>query len=63
MKKFFLSFSLMVVSLAVVSCGSDEDEPNYANQTMVVVTPTTSQAKSRIGLRTTISSLVYPMVS
>ena len=35
MKKFFLLFSLMVVSLAVVSCGSDEDEPNYANQTMV----------------------------
>ena len=36
MKKFFLLFSLMVVSLAFVSCGSDEeDEPNYANQTMV----------------------------
>ena len=36
MKNFFLLFSLMVVSLAFVSCGSDEeDEPNYANQTMV----------------------------
>lgn len=35
MKKFFLLFSLMVVSLASVSCGSDEeDEPNYANQMM-----------------------------
>lgn len=36
MKKFFLLFSLMVISLAFVSCGSDkEDEPNYANQTLL----------------------------
>ena len=34
MKKFIL-FALLVLPLAFVSCGSDNDEPNYPNQTLV----------------------------
>lgn len=36
MKKLLIIFSLMVVALAMVSCGSNkEDEPNYPNKTMM----------------------------
>ena len=37
MKKLLIILSLVVVALAVVSCGNDnEDEPNYTNQSLVV---------------------------
>lgn len=35
MKKLFI-LMLLVLPLALMSCGSDDDEPNYSNQTMVV---------------------------
>lgn len=47
MKKLFFFFSLMVVALAFVSCGSDkEDEPNYANQTLLAGETYTIPGKS-----------------
>ncbi len=46
MKKLIF-FSLVLVSLAIVSCGSDkEDEPNYTNQIMVVGETYTIPGKS-----------------
>lgn len=47
MKKLLFFFSLMVVALALVSCGSDkEDEPNYANQTLLAGETYTIPGKS-----------------